>query len=79
MPPNFELLPFLMFYYVGCHKMSFFNQARVQPNFSKDLKGALNQKRLKNTGLKNTRLIICDKLMVFLLPDYIPVTIFFFV
>ncbi len=41
----------LMFYYIRCHKIVIFNQSGVPPNFFKDLKGAADQKRLKNTVL----------------------------
>ncbi len=50
-PPNFELLAFLMFYYIGYRKIVIFNQLGVPPNFLKDLRGAANQKRLKNTDI----------------------------
>jgi hypothetical protein len=40
----------LMFYYIGCRKIVNFNQLGVPPSFFKDLKGASNQTRLKNTG-----------------------------
>jgi hypothetical protein len=51
-PPNFELLPFLlMFYYIKCRKIVIFNQLGVQQNFFKALEGAANQKGLRNTGL----------------------------
>ncbi len=41
----------LMFYYLKCCQIVIFNQLGVPPNFFKGMKGAANQKRLKNTGL----------------------------
>ncbi len=41
---------FLMFYYITYHKIVIFYQIGVPPNFLKDLRGAANQKRLKNTS-----------------------------
>ncbi len=42
-----------MFYYIRCHQIVIFNQKGVPPNCFKDLRGAANQKRLKNTGIEN--------------------------
>ncbi len=49
---KFGITAFLsMFYYIRCLKIVIFNQLGVPSNFFKDLKGAANQKRLKNTAL----------------------------
>ncbi len=43
----------LIIYYIECHKLSFLTQLKgCRQNFLVDLKGAVNQKRLKNTGLR---------------------------
>jgi hypothetical protein len=47
-PPNLELL---MFYYMRCCKIVIFNPKMGAANLFKDLRGAANQKRLKNTAL----------------------------
>ncbi len=41
----------LMFYYTGYSQIVIFIQSGVPPKFFKGLKGAANQKRLKNTAL----------------------------
>ncbi len=41
----------LMFYYIWYRKIVIFSQLGVPPDFFKDLRGAVNQKRLKNTAL----------------------------
>ncbi len=43
-----------MFYYVKWHQIVIFKQLGVPSNFFKDLKGATNQKRLKNPALRFT-------------------------
>ncbi len=40
-----------MFYFIRYCKIVISNQLGVPPNFLKDLRGAANQKRLKNTAL----------------------------
>ncbi len=40
-----------MFYYIRYRKIVIFNQLGVPLNMFKDLRGATNQKRLKNTAL----------------------------
>jgi hypothetical protein len=41
----------LMFYFIWYRKIVIFSQLGVPPDFFKDLRGASNQKRLKNTAL----------------------------
>ncbi len=44
----FNLLPFKVFYYSGSYKLSFYDRV---PTIFLVPKGAVNQKRMKNTGL----------------------------
>jgi hypothetical protein len=47
-PPNFELLPFLlMLYYIRYCKIVISNQLGVVQNIFKDLRGAANQKKVE--------------------------------
>ncbi len=43
----------LMFYYIRCRQIVIYNKLGVPPIFFKGLKGAANQKRLKNTALEH--------------------------
>jgi hypothetical protein len=54
-PPNLELLPFYwcLLYTVRYRQVIIFQPIGVPPNFFNGLKGAANQKRLKNTDVDN--------------------------
>jgi len=47
----FNLLSYLVFYRLGCHKLSFFLPGKGAAKFFLAPKGAFNQKRLENTDL----------------------------
>ncbi len=61
MPPNLEFLLLLMLYFIKWRQIVIFNQLGVPQNFFKDLKGAANKKRLKNTALQGGRLIFSTR------------------
>ncbi len=47
-----------MFYYTKYRKIVIFNKLGVPPNLFQDLRGAANQKRLKNTALDDLKNMI---------------------